>query len=227
MEVFVGIDVAKAELEIKESGPQKTYSERHTQTGIRKIVRRMAAIQPTLVAMEATGGLEKPLARALVAAGLRVAVINPRQMRDFARSLGRLAKTDSIDAEIIALYAERIRPEPRDFPDADTDMLDALLTRRKQLIEMMTAEKNRLQQATSSAIQRSIRAMIRGFQKETENLTRSIDSLLTSCPEPLASPDLAESALPTAHAAPAQWPIRPNCYCRGCVSASPYPFEGR
>ena len=193
MEVFVGIDVAKAEFEIKETGSRKTYSERHTQTGIRRTVRRMTAIQPTLVVMEATGGLEKSLARALAAAGIRVAVINPRQMRDFARSMGRLAKTDSIDAEIIALYAERIRPEPREFPDVETDMLDALLTRRKQLIEMTTAEKNRLQQANSTAIQRSIRAIIRSFARETENLTRSIDSLLASCPEMEAKAKLLQS----------------------------------
>jgi len=117
MEVFVGIDIANAEFEIKESGPQKTYSERHTTAGIRRIVRRMAAIQPTLVVMEATGGLEKALARAFITAGIRVAVINPRQIRDFSRSFGKLAKTDSIDAEVIALYAERIRSEPRVMND--------------------------------------------------------------------------------------------------------------
>jgi transposase len=193
MEVYVGIDIAKAELEIKESGPKKTYSERHTQAGIRKIVRRMATIQPTLVVMEATGGLEKALARALVTAGIRAAVINPRQIRDFARSLGKLAKTDRIDAEVIALYAERIRPEPRDLPDANTDLLDALLTRRQQLIQMMTAEKNRLQQTASAFVQRSIRAIIRGFEKEIESLNRSIDSLIASCPEMQAKTELLQS----------------------------------
>jgi len=193
MEIYVGIDIAKADFEIKESGPQKTYSERHTQTGIRKTVRRMVAIQPTLVVMEATGGLEKTLARALATAGIAVAVINPRQIRDFARSLGKLAKTDSIDAEIIALYAEKIRPEPRGFPNADTDMLDALLTRRQQVIQMTTAEKNRLQQAASSAIQRSIRAVIRSFEKEIESLTRSIDTLLAASPEMQAKDKLLRS----------------------------------
>lgn len=193
MEIFVGIDIAKADFEIKESGPQKTYSERHTQTGIRKIVRRMAAIQPTLVVMEATGGLEKALARALTAAGIRIAVINPRQIRDFARSLGRLAKTDGIDAEVIALYAERIRPEPRVLPDANTDLLDALLTRRQQLIQMMTAEKNRLQQTASAFVQRSIRAVIRGFEKEIESLNRSIGSLIASCREMQTKTELLQS----------------------------------
>jgi transposase len=193
MEIFVGIDIAKAEFEIKESGPQKTYTERHNQTGIRKIVRRMVAIQPTLVVMEATGGLEKALARALDGAGIPVAIINPRQMRDFARSMGRLAKTDSIDAEVIALYADRIRPEPRALPTADTDMLDALVTRRQQLIQMMTAEKNRLQQSAADAIRQSIRAVIRVLEKEIETASQSIAVLLTSCPEMHAKTTLLQS----------------------------------
>src|SRR6266852_3733754 len=193
MEIFIGIDVAKAEFEIKESGPKKTYSERNTQTGIRKTVRRMVAIQPTLVVMEATGGLEKALARALAAAGIPVAVINPRQMRDFARSTGRLAKTDSIDAEVIALYAERIRPEPREIPTAETDMLDSLVTRRQQLIQILTAEKNRLQQSSADAIRQSIRAVIRVLEEEMETASRSIAALLASSPEMQAKTTLLQS----------------------------------
>ncbi len=193
MEIFVGIDVAKAEFEVKETGSHKTYSERHTQTGIRRIVRRMVAIQPTLLVMEATGGLEKALASALFVAGIPVAIINPRQIRDFARSLGKLAKTDGIDAEVIALYAQKIRPEPRDLPDANTEKLDAFLTRRQQLIQMMTAEKNRLQQTSSVVIQRSIRAVIRSFEKEIETMNRSIGSLLASCPEMQGKIELLQS----------------------------------
>ena len=193
MEIFIGVDVAKAEFEIKESASPKTYSERNNQTGIRKFVRRMLAIQPTLVAMEATGGLEKALARALIDAGIPVAVINPRQMRDFARSTGKLAKTDSIDAEIIAMYAERIRPEPRGIPDANTEMLDALLTRRQQLIQMMTAKKNRFQQPASPVIHRSVRSIIRLLEKEIENLSQSINAFLHSCPEMRAKAELLQS----------------------------------
>jgi transposase len=183
MELFIGIDVAKAEFEIKESASPNTYSERHNQTGIRKIVRRMVAIQPKLVVMEATGGLEKALARALDDAAIPVAIINPRQMRDFARSTGRLAKTDSIDAEIIALYAERIRPEPREMPTAETDMLDSLVTRRQQLIQMLTAEKNRLQQSATVTIRQSIGAVIRVLEKEITSASRSIAALLASSPK--------------------------------------------
>jgi transposase len=183
MELFIGIDVAKAEFEIKESASPNTYSERHNQTGIRKIVRRMVAIQPKLVVMEATGGLEKALARALDDAAIPVAIINPRQMRDFARSTGRLAKTDSIDAEIIALYAERIRPEPREMPTTETDMLDSLVTRRQQLIQMLTAEKNRLQQSATVTIRQSIGAVIRVLEKEITSASRSIAALLASSPK--------------------------------------------
>jgi transposase len=193
MGIFIGIDVAKAEVEIKESISPNTYSERNNQAGIRKIVRRMLAIQATLVVMEATGGIEKSLARALTDAGIPVAVINPRQMRDFARSTGRLAKTDSIDAEVIALYAERMRPEPRGLPDADTEMLDALLTRRQQLIQTMTAEKNRLKQPASPVIHRSVRSVIRLLEKEIENLSESINTFLLSCPELRAKAELLQS----------------------------------
>jgi transposase len=193
MEVFIGIDVAKAEVEIKESISANTYSERNNQAGIRKIVRRMLAIHATLVVMEASGGIEKSLARALTDAGIPVAVINPRQMRDFARSTGRLAKTDSIDAEIIALYAERIRPEPRGIPDADTEMLDALLTRRQQLIQAMTAEKNRLKQPASQVIHRSVRSVIRLLEKEIEHLTQAIKTFLVSCPALREKAELLQS----------------------------------
>src|SRR5262249_19980408 len=118
---FVGIDVAKDTLEIKESSAKASYSRHNSAAGIRRVVQRMTELGPTLIVMEATGGLEKPLVRALDEAGLKVAVINPRQVRDFARSLGRLAKTDRIDAEVLSLYAERVRPEPRPLPDKDTE----------------------------------------------------------------------------------------------------------
>lgn len=193
MELFIGIDIAKAEFEIKESASPNTYSERHTKAGIRKIVRRMVAMQPTLVVMEATGGLEKALARSLHDAGIPFAIINPRQMRDFARSTGRLAKTDSIDAEVIALYAERIRPEPRGIPTAETDLLDSLVTRRQQLIQMLTAEKNRLQQSPSDTIRKSLCAVIRLLQKEIETVSRSIAELLASCPDMQAKTKLLQS----------------------------------
>jgi transposase len=193
MELFVGIDVAKAEVEIKESSERRSYSERNSQVGIRRIIRRMTEIRPTLVVMEATGGYEKPLARALAEAGIRVAVINPRQIRDFARAVGELSKTDSIDAGIIALYAERIRPEPRDFPDDNTNALNALLTRRQQLMQMLTAEKNRVQMRSSAAVQRSVRAMLRSLEKEIKTVSCSIDSLLSSCPTIQAKIELLQS----------------------------------
>ena len=104
-----------------------------------------------------------------------------------------MAKTDGIDAAVIALYAERIRPEPRDFPDDNTVALNALLARRQQLIQMLTAEKNRVQMRSSAAVQRSVRAMLRLLQKEIKTLSCSIDSLLTSCPAIQAKIDLLQS----------------------------------
>ena len=193
MELFVGIDVAKATLEVKESLKGKTYSHRNTKSGVKKVVARMLEAKPNLVVLEATGGLEKALARALAEAGIRVAVINPRQIRDFARSLGRLAKTDKIDAEILALYAERIRPEPRPLPDKQTEELDELMTRRRQLIQMLVAERNRLQQASSATIRKSIKAIIRHLENELKSLSRSIDSLIQSSPEMKAKDEILQS----------------------------------
>jgi transposase len=142
--VFVGIDVGQTELEmyVRPSGQRGTYA--NTPTGQQEIVTCLQALAPVLVVLEATGGLERPVAYALVAATLPVAVINPRQGRDFAKATGRLAKTDRLDAEGLAHFAEAIRPTPRELPDAETHAAQALLTRRQQLVAMRTAERNRL-----------------------------------------------------------------------------------
>jgi transposase len=147
-EHFVGIDVSKQRLDVALHGSQtRSWSVNHTEPGIRALVQELSELAPTLVVLEATGGLEVALVAALAAAGVRLAVINPRQVRDFARATGELAKTDEIDARILALFAERIRPETRPLPSDEVRELDALLARRRQLIEIRTGERNRLQQA--------------------------------------------------------------------------------
>jgi transposase len=139
---FVGIDVAKRSLDgCLRPGP--TFQHDNSPAGIGQIVTRLAAQPVTLVVVEATGGLEVPLVRALQRAGIPVAVINPRHARDFAKASGRLAKTDRIDAAVLAHYAEAIGPEPRLLCDEQTQQLDALVTRRSQLIDMRTMERNR------------------------------------------------------------------------------------
>jgi transposase len=141
--MFVGIDVAKAELvvAVRPNGP--TWSVPNDEVGITALVRAVAHPAPLLIVLEATGGYELPCAGALAAAALPVVVVNPRQVRDFARSTGQLAKTDRIDAALLALFAERVRPEVRPLPDPAARELDALLARRRQLLEMLVAERHR------------------------------------------------------------------------------------
>ncbi len=142
--MFVGIDVAKAELVVVVRPTGATHAVPNTETGIETLVQQFAAGTPTLIVVEATGGYEVPCVAALAAAALPVVVVNPRQVRDFAKSTGQLAKTDRIDAGILALFAERVRPAIRPLADAATRELEALLTRRRQLLEMLGAERNRL-----------------------------------------------------------------------------------
>ncbi len=141
-EIFVGMDISKAQLDIA-IRPEGRFAVANDAAGVAQLIQRMKALPAGLVVMEATGGLEIPIAGALAAAGMPVIVVNPRQVRDFPKATGQLAKTDILDAEVLARFAEAIRPEPRPLPDEQTQVLAALVVRRHQLIEMLTAEKNR------------------------------------------------------------------------------------
>ena len=143
-QVFVGIDVSKHSLDVAVRPTNERYTVTNDKEGIAELVEKLAKLKPTLIVLEATGGLETAVTAALAARGLAVAVVNPRQARDFAKSLGKLAKTDKIDAMVLARFAEAIRPEPRQLPDEQAQLLQATLVRRRQLIEMLVAEKNRL-----------------------------------------------------------------------------------
>lgn len=150
-ESFVGIDISKDWLDIAWLSGQ-TLRVEHSGTAITELIERLLEQPPTLIVMEATGGLETALASALVAQGLAVAVVNPRQVRDYAKACGRLAKTDRVDALILAAFASAIRPQVRPLPDEETRALGGLLARRRQLIDMRVQEKLRLGRA--SAVQR-------------------------------------------------------------------------
>ena len=138
--VFVGIDISKARLDVALRPAGSPFTVPYDDAGIAMVVERLSALSPVGIVVEATGGLEVLLSGALATAGLPVAVVNPRQVRDFARATGRLAKTDRLDAQILAQFAEAVRPACRPLPDASTQQLAALLTRRRQLVEMLTAE---------------------------------------------------------------------------------------
>jgi transposase len=142
--VYAGVDVAAAHLDVAVRPGGEAWRAANDEAGVAALAARLAALGPALVVLEATGRAEAPLVAALAAAGLPVAVVNPRQVRDFAKAVGQLAKTDALDAAVLARFGEAVRPEPRPLPDAATQELRALLARRRQLVEMLVAERNRL-----------------------------------------------------------------------------------
>ena len=189
---FVGIDVAKAHLDlaIRPAGVHERY--RHDAAGIAQICGRLQVQAPVLVVLEATGGLELSLAAALAAAGLAVAVVNPRQVRDFARAVGQLAKTDALDAHLLARFAEVVRPEPRPLPDADAQNLSALLARRRQVIAMLVAEQQRLP-TTPAALRPRVEAHIAWLRQERDALDRELRRQIRASPAWRADDDLLQS----------------------------------
>jgi transposase len=143
-ETFIGIDVSKARLDIAVHEPAASWQVENTEDGIARLRQRLQELQPNLIVLEATGGFELRLVAELAAAHLPVVVTNPRRVRNFARATGKLAKTDKLDAHMLAHFAAALRPEPRLLPSADAEQLTALLTRRRQIVDMLTVEKNRL-----------------------------------------------------------------------------------
>jgi transposase len=174
-EVYAGVDVSKARLDVALRPTEDRFDAPNDQAGIDSLVGRLLKARPIMVVLEATGGLERPLAAALAAAGIPVAVVNPRQARDFARATGRLAKTDKIDAEVLARFGEAVRPQPRPIPDEEAREFAAILARRRQIVEMLTAEKNRSgATAASKPVKKRIEAHIKWLEKE---LSRTDDDL--------------------------------------------------
>ena len=179
--VYIGIDVSKAQLDIAERPSGERAVMAHTEASITTLVARLRHHPPACLVLEATGGLEVPLASALAVAGVPVAVVNPRQVRDFAKATGQLAKTDAIDAQILARFAESVHPVPRPLPDEATQAFSALLTRRRQLMEMCVAEQNRLQRA-SRPIQRQIQVHLTWLKKQLTALDKDLTHRIQSSP---------------------------------------------
>ena len=159
---FVGIDVAKAQLDVALGPNGERFAVANDERGISALLKRLEPAD--LVIIEATGGLEVPVASALATAGIGVAVVNPRQVRDFARATGQLAKTDALDAQVLVRFGEAVKPQVRALPDAQAQALEALVNRRRQLVEMLTAEKNR-RANSPKVIHKSIDEHIRWLEK--------------------------------------------------------------
>ena len=188
----VGIDVAKAELVVAVRPGGDRWTVPNNEAGVARLRARLQQLVPTLVVLEATGGYERAAVAALAAVQLPVVVANPRQVRDLARATGQLAKTDSIDADLLALFAERVRPTPRPLADEASAALDALLTRRRQLVGMLIAERNRLAH-TVAAVRRGIRTHIRWLERQLSAVDRDLDDMIHQSPVWRAKEDLLRS----------------------------------
>lgn len=178
VEKFVGIDVSKSTLDVCIEPAVQTLHVAYDEAGIKQIVVRLNEVNPTLIVMEATGGLEVRIATELASKGLSVAVINPRQARDFAKATGQLAKTDLVDAAVLAAFAQAIRPQARPLKDADTRALDDMVSRRRQLIDMRVQETLRLGTAASKPLEKSLKKHIAWLDKQITEIDTDLTKRL-------------------------------------------------
>ena len=174
--VFVGIDVSKNKLDVALWPSGEGFAVERNAKGLNSLCARLAALNPVTIALEATGGFETVVAAALAAASLPVAVVNPAQVRAFAQALGKRAKTDPLDAAVIARFAEAARPAIRPLADAETQLLADLIARRRQIVEMIVAEKQRLDRAPAKRLKKSIERLLKALEKELSNLNGDIDT---------------------------------------------------
>ena len=192
-ERYVGIDVSKARVDVHVRPGGTAFGAATDAEGLAALVARLKPVRPTLVVLEASGGYEGVVAAALAEAGLPVAIVNPRQVRKFAGAIGRLAKTDAIDAAVIAHFAEAVRPQPRPLPDELASRLQELMARRRQLVVMINAEKQRLAKAHDPVAQRSFRALLKSLEAERARIDKAIDKLIEASPVWCAKQDLLKS----------------------------------
>lgn len=192
MERYVGIDVAKASLAVATWPDAQHWTTSQSEADLSALVARVQALTPRLVVLEATGGYEALLAGQLAAAGLPVVVVNPRQVRDFARALGQQAKTDPLDAHLLALFGARVQPAVRPLADAATQDLLAQIARRRQLVEMLGAERNRLDLARPP-VRKALRAHITWLERQLTTLDHDITAAIRASPVWQAREDLLRS----------------------------------
>jgi transposase len=190
---YVGIDVSKDRLDVHVLPSNEAFAVTRDGEGLDNLVAMLAADRPALIVLEATGGFEITVAAALAGAGLPLAVINPRQIRDFARATGRLAKTDALDAKAIALFAERIRPEPRALAAPEAQALAEVVARRRQLVEMIGMEANRKRQLRGTKVRRTVEVMLATLTAQLSELDTEINDMVRASPAWRAADDLLTS----------------------------------
>jgi transposase len=188
--IFVGIDVSKDRLDVHVLPGAEAFAVTRDGRGLEVLVERLRALAPTLVAVEATGGFEMIVAAAVAGATLPLAVVNPAQIRHFAQALGQRAKSDPIDASVIARFAEGVRPPARGIPDEAARLLSELVARRRQLVEMLAAERQRQQRVANPRVTRSLGRTIRMLEKELVDVDNDIDAAVRGSPVWRAKEDL-------------------------------------
>lgn len=182
VDIVVGIDVSKAVLDVKAIPVNQAWRVANDPAGIGELVQVLTRLAPVLLILEATGGLELPVATALSVAGLPVAIINPRQARDFAKAVGRLAKTDRIDADLLARFGQTLRPAVRPLKAETAQHLSALLARRRQVVAMLSAEKNRLASASNPAVRGDLQSHIQWLEKRLDERDKDLDQAVRNTP---------------------------------------------
>jgi transposase len=192
-QVFVGIDVAKDRLDVHVRPSDEAFAVARDGEGLAVLVERLRGLGPQIVVVEATGGFEVTVAAALASAAIPLAVVNPRQIRDFARAMGQLAKTDALDARAIARFAEAIKPEPRPVPDEQARELGELVQRRRQIVEMMAMERNRRRQLTQRRLIKGVDRLLAMLQKELTELEQDLDDIIRGTPAWREAEDLLKS----------------------------------
>ena len=175
---YVGVDVAKAQLDVAVRPTGDRWEVSRDEAGVHQLVSCLKALEPVMVLLEASGGLELPVVAALAAEAVPVVVVNPRQVRDFARATGKLAKTDALDAAVLAHFAEAVRPPVRPLRDAETQVLNSLAARRHQVMTMLVSEKNRLSAATTVAVRPRIEVHIAWLERELDDLDKDLRQTL-------------------------------------------------
>ena len=180
--IYVGIDVSKDRLDVHARPSGDAFAVMRDGKGLEELVERLRVLAPTLIAVEATGGFETIVAAAVAGASLPLAVVNPAQVRHFARAIGKRAKTDPIDAAVIAHFAEAVKPEPRPIPNAEARLLGELVARRRQIIEMLVAERQREKRVDTVRVRKSLARHIAALEKELPVIDRDIDTMVRGSP---------------------------------------------
>jgi transposase len=192
-EVYIGIDVSEDSLDVHILPEGKKFRVNNNDKGHQRLVKHLRSTSPEIIIMEGTGGLEKLAAAHLAQAKLPVAIVNPRQVRDFAKAMGILAKTDEIDAQVLARFAETIKPEQRFVPDEELIILDEMIARRQQITKMLLSESNRYRRAYSVAVKASLESTIELLEAQLEDINKQINSFIKSSPIWRDKDDLLQS----------------------------------